>query len=502
MMKKSIFLAVLAWVSVFTAQSQDQNALKYGSMITQQTLRNHLEIVAADDMEGRDTGMPGQWKAAEYIASEFEKLGLKKVGNDNGQPSYLQKFDLYRTGFNEVSFKVGRESYKVPDVVFLGSATKTLKGSSTIEFVGGGTEEELVTANLRGKTALIYAPGPGYEAKVENARSKGAEAVMVVNVEEDSQFEQATRRFRNFATARRLGLPNPNAEDNMLWLVSPSQAAKIMGLSLEDLKNLNKGKAKAVKYSYTIERVEEAVPTANVIGVIEGTDLKDEVVVLSAHYDHVGMTPDGQVNNGADDDGSGTVAVMEFARAFAEAAKNGIQPRRTMVFLLVTGEERGLLGSRYYTDFDPIFPLENTVTNINIDMIGRLDTEHEESGHRNYVYPIGSAFLSSELKIIIDYNNTTYTNLDLDYRFDAPDDPNRFYFRSDHYNFAKHGIPVVFMFNGVHADYHRPTDTIDKIEWDVFEKRAHLIFFTAWDLAHRNRKPIVDQEMDERLTSR
>jgi hypothetical protein len=161
MMKKSIFLAVLAWVSVFTAQSQDQNALKYGSMITQQTLRNHLEIVAADDMEGRDTGMPGQWKAAEYIASEFEKLGLKKVGNDNGQPSYLQKFDLYRTGFNEVSFKVGRESYKVPDVVFLGSATKTLKGSSTIEFVGGGTEEELVTANLRGKTALIYAPGPG-----------------------------------------------------------------------------------------------------------------------------------------------------------------------------------------------------------------------------------------------------------------------------------------------------------------------------------------------------
>jgi hypothetical protein len=505
-MKKTILLALAAWVCVFTAQSQDKDALKYGSSITQQTLRKHLEVVASDDMQGRDTGEKGQWMAAEYLAAEFEKLGLKKVANDNGNASYLQKFNLQRSGYNEVSFKVGRNTFSVPDVVFFGNAVETLKGNSTIQFVGKGEDQDMEGMDLQGKTVLIYSPGPGYEAKVEAAKNMGANAAIVVTVEEDAQFEQVSRRFRNFATSRRLGLPNPNAENNLLWLVSPSQAASVLGVSLTEMAAMVNDRSfkdmKPVKYSYTVERVFEDVPTANVVGVIEGTDLKDEVVVVSAHYDHVGMTQDGQVNNGADDDGSGTVAILEFAKGFANALKDGKGPRRTMVFLLVTGEERGLLGSRYYTDFEPLFPLENTVTNINIDMIGRLDTEHEESGNRNYIYPIGSDFLSSELKIILDYANTTYTNLDLDYRYDAPDDPNRFYYRSDHYNFAKHGIPVVFMFNGVHADYHRPTDTIDKIEWDVFEKRAHLIFFTAWDLANRNRKPVVDQEMTERLTSR
>jgi Zn-dependent M28 family amino/carboxypeptidase len=505
MIKRSMALFFALFVA-FTGFGQNAEALKYGSMITQASLRKHLEIVAADDMEGRDTGTPGQWKAAEYIAAEFEKLGLVKPVNDGGKMSYLQKFDLERTGYGEVSFRVGSKSYAVPDVVFFGNTIKSKAGSGNIVFVGKGEASDIQGLNLKGATALLYSPGPGYEAKVDAIKKAGAEAVMVVNTENDEQFRNVSQRFRNFATARRLGLPNPNAVDNLLWIISPSQAAGIIGRSEADLvamaNSASHKSLKPVKYSYKIERVIEKVPTANVLGVVEGTDLKSEVVVLSAHYDHVGMTPDGQINNGADDDGSGTVAVMEMARAFAEAAKNGIPPRRTMVFLLVTGEERGLLGSRYYTDFDPIFPLENTVTNINIDMIGRLDTEHENNGIRDYIYPIGSAFLSTELKMIIDYTNVTYTNLKLDYRFDDPEDTNRFYFRSDHYNFAKHGIPVVFMFNGVHADYHKPTDTIDKIEWDVFEKRTHLIFFTAWDLAHRNRKPIVDMEMDERLTSR
>jgi len=230
--------------------------------------------------------------------------------------------------------------------------------------------------------------------------------------------------------------------------------------------------------------------------------LKEEYVVLTAHYDHVGVTADGQINNGADDDGSGTSAVIDMARAFKTAANEGNGPRRTMVFLLVTGEEKGLLGSRYYTDFDPIFTHSQTIANINIDMIGRLDTEHEESGHRNYVYPIGSEVLSSELKVILDYNNVMYTNMDLDYRYDDPEDTNRFYFRSDHYNFAKNNIPVIFFFNGVHADYHRPSDTIDKIEWDVFETRSRLVFYTSWDLANRSRKPMLDTKMDERLLTR
>jgi Zn-dependent M28 family amino/carboxypeptidase len=183
---------------------------------------------------------------------------------------------------------------------------------------------------------------------------------------------------------------------------------------------------------------------------------------------------------------------MEIAEAFTLAAKDGIRPRRSILFLNVSGEEKGLLGSEYYSDH-PIFPLENTVNNLNIDMVGRIDYEYQDQENQDYVYVIGSEMLSSQLKIINEYNNITYTNLKLDYKYDAEDDPNRFYYRSDHYNFAKHNIPVIFFFNGVHDDYHQPTDTVEKIEFDLMEKRAKLIFHTAWDLAHREHRTPVDR---------
>ncbi|MFT6828356.1 MAG: Zn-dependent M28 family amino/carboxypeptidase, partial [Roseivirga sp.] len=207
-----------------------------------------------------------------------------------------------------------------------------------------------------------------------------------------------------------------------------------------------------------------------------------------------GQNEDGTViNNGADDDGSGTTGVMEIAEAFAQAAKEGNRPRRSILFLNVTGEEKGLLGSEYYSE-NPLFPLDKTVNDLNIDMIGRVDPDHEND--RDYVYVIGSEKLSSHLKIISEYANITYTGLNLDYRYDDPADTNRFYYRSDHYNFAKKGIPIIFYFNGVHADYHRPTDTVDKIEFDVMAKRAQLIFHTAWILANRDQRTPVDKEDD------
>jgi Zn-dependent M28 family amino/carboxypeptidase len=237
------------------------------------------------------------------------------------------------------------------------------------------------------------------------------------------------------------------------------------------------------------------VPTENVMAYLEGTDKKEEVLVISSHYDHVGINSKGEINNGADDDGSGTVSVMEIAEAFATAAKEGKKPRRSILFLNVTGEEKGLLGSEYYSDH-PIFPLANTVNNINIDMVGRIDYEYQNAENKDYVYVIGSEMLSSHLKVINEYNNITYTNLILDYRYDAADDPNRFYYRSDHYNFAKHNIPVIFFFNGVHDDYHQPTDTVDKIEFPLMTKRAKLIFHTAWDLANRAERTPVDGTND------
>jgi Zn-dependent M28 family amino/carboxypeptidase len=232
-------------------------------------------------------------------------------------------------------------------------------------------------------------------------------------------------------------------------------------------------------------------PSENVLAYIKGSEKPDEVIIISAHLDHVGMDSEGNVFNGADDDGSGTVSVMQIAQAFQQAVKDGHGPKRSILFLHVTGEEIGLYGSRYYTEH-PIFPLENTVCDLNIDMIGRIDPDKKDDP--NYLYLIGSNKLSQELQDVSTAVNDKYTHLDLDYKFDDPNDPNRFYYRSDHYNFAKNNVPIIFYFNGVHEDYHKITDTPDKIEYDLMAKRAKLIFLTAWEIANRDHRIAVDKK--------
>jgi hypothetical protein len=228
----------------------------------------------------------------------------------------------------------------------------------------------------------------------------------------------------------------------------------------------------------------------NIWAFIEGTEKPNEVLVISAHYDHVGMK-NGEVFNGADDDGSGTVALLEIAQAFQKAKNDGFGPKRSILFLHVTGEEHGLHGSRFYSE-NPLFPIENTIANINIDMIGRRDTLHPKTN--NYVYVIGSDRLSSELHTINEEVNAKYTQLELDYKYNDRKDPERIYFRSDHYNFAKKGIPAIFFFNGIHADYHQSSDTPDKIEYDALAKRAQLAFVLAWELANRPERIKVDRD--------
>ena len=221
----------------------------------------------------------------------------------------------------------------------------------------------------------------------------------------------------------------------------------------------------------------------NVLGYIEGTDLKDELIIITAHYDHLGKH-DSLIFNGADDDASGVAGAMEIAEAFMIAKKEGYGPRRSILIMPVSGEEKGLLGSEYYTD-NPIYPLENTIANLNIDMIGRLDDWHDNG---NYVYLIGSDRLSLELHNLNEEINAKYIGLDLDYRFNDEEDPNRYYYRSDHYNFAKNNIPVIFYFNGIHEDYHRPSDTIEKLDFNKIETITKLIFLTAWELANRDER--------------
>lgn len=227
----------------------------------------------------------------------------------------------------------------------------------------------------------------------------------------------------------------------------------------------------------------------NILAFIEGSEKPEEIVVISAHYDHVG-TRNGVVYNGADDDGSGTVGVMEIAKAFQEAKKAGKGPKRSILFLHVTGEEHGLFGSEYYSD-NPVFPLANTVVDLNIDMIGRDDPENRG---KDYVYVIGSEMLSSELKVINEAANKKTNNLILNYKYDDPNDPERLYYRSDHYNFAKNNIPVAFFFDGIHEDYHKPTDDVEKIDYSLLAKRTQLVFATAWEIANRESRIVVDKK--------
>ena len=234
----------------------------------------------------------------------------------------------------------------------------------------------------------------------------------------------------------------------------------------------------------------QAVATENVVAIVEGSSKPEEYIVISSHLDHEGIK-NGKIYNGADDDGSGTVALLEIAEAFQAAAADGNGPARSIIFLHVSGEEKGLLGSRYYTD-NPLYPLASTVANLNIDMVGRTDPKRE-SDNRNYVYLIGTDRLSTELHEISEAANAATVKMELDYTYNAADDPNRFYFRSDHYNFAKNNIPVIFYFNGTHADYHKPTDTVEKIEYDLLAQRAQLVFYTAWELANREKRIVVDK---------
>ncbi len=265
------------------------------------------------------------------------------------------------------------------------------------------------------------------------------------------------------------------------------------------------------KMTLNISRGNEGeVDSENVIAIIEGTEKPEEYLILTAHLDHVGYGRTGsrlrksyigevkdRIHNGADDDGSGTVAMLEIAQAFKQASKKGKGPKRSIIFLHVTGEEKGLLGSAYYSD-NPIYPLSNTVANLNLDMIGRIDPTRK-GDKREYIYIIGSDHDSQDLHEISEQTNLQTVNLDLDYRYNAKDDPQRFYYRSDHYNFAKKGIPIIFYFSGTHEDYHLPSDTPDKINYDLLELRSKLIFYTAWNIANRDQRVVIDPKPEPEI---
>jgi Zn-dependent M28 family amino/carboxypeptidase len=486
---RRIFLLLATGLSLAAAAQKGAKPETFGNSITVDDLKKHLYIVAGPEMEGRETATEGQRKAAAYIENHFKSLGL--LPGNNG--SYQLVFPVFQDSLIHAAMEVNGQSF-APGKDFsinLGSSYNSTMLGSEVVFVGYGFSDSLRDdykgVNTRGKIVLIL-PGmpPGRNQRGSSvwdaAAKNGAAAILMVQ----SGFPRSagnTRSNQYLNGFKRTIYPN-------LFNISEGIAKAIMGAdfatAIEGMKNGNpQSKTYMADVKLDFNKISRQLPSSNVIGYIEGSDKKDEFVFITAHYDHLGKRNDSTIYYGADDDGSGTVSVLELAEAFTKAKAAGKGPRRSIVFMAVSGEEKGLWGSEYYSDH-PLFPLDKTTVDLNIDMIGRIDPKRKVGDSTNYVYVVGDDKLSSDLRPISEAANKKYIKMELDYKYNAPNDPERIYFRSDHYNFARKGVPIIFYFNGTHNDYHRPTDTPDKINYPLMAKRAKLVFYTAWDMANRD----------------
>ena len=495
----------------------------YADLVTAARLRTHLAVLASDEYEGRETGTKGQHLAAAYVAAQFQAAGLAGPGPDPGAP-YLQKFQLETVAWAPgATLQVGNTRYQWPND-FYGRGTTGFDQETELRpvFVGFGIEQagyaDYQGLDVAGRDVLILqgepttpsgkpllSPDGSYtrwgrddRAKLAAALQHGVRSVLFVDFRPNGNFEKTAARLAPALARPSLRMAGEAPPRPPVFYLAPAVGYRLLGTNAAAVARYlaQTGAAgQPVASPFTAgplkikaPKTRTPVATENALGFVEGSDKKDEVLVVSAHHDHLGII-DGQVYNGADDDGSGTAAIINLAEAFAQARKDGHGPRRSLLFLSVTGEEEGLFGSEYYTAH-PVFPLASTVADLNVDMVGRTDPAHE--GKPDYVYVIGSDKLASQLKAVVVAENQQYTHLDLDYKYDDPADPNRFYYRSDHYNFAVHRVPVAFFFNGVHADYHQASDKIEKIQFDKMEARARLVFHTAWELANRDARIAVD----------
>ncbi|MCJ8208173.1 M28 family peptidase [Mucilaginibacter sp. RS28] len=503
-MKRILLGAVSMALFNCSYAQKDKTAEKFAQYISVEDAKKHLTILASDEFEGRETAKPGGDKAANYLAGEFKKMGLQAPVNG----SYF--LDIPLVNISSVVTAIDLNGFKPSwgkDYAATGITSSANVNTNEVVFVGYGSDEDLNKTDLAGKVVLFVnedkaAAGESVRETVnrrlqalKNIVAKKPALIIAVSAAPRFRGQNGSERLsiKSSKTAATTGTPvvsiTAAAADQMLkntgktWAQLKESAAQVINAKV------------AVNYEYNAKDAK----AVDVLGFLPGSDakLKDEVLVFSAHYDHIGMLPEGtrgdRINNGADDDGSGTTGILEIARAFTQAKKQGHGPRRSILFLGNVGEEKGLLGSEYYTDH-PVFPIANTITDLNIDMIGRRDPSHE--GKPDYCYLIGSNKLSTTLHKISENANNTYTHLDIDYKYNDPKDPERIYYRSDHYNFARFGVPIVFYFDGVHADYHRPSDEVDKIDFPLLVKRAQLVFYTGWDLANRDIRPVVDVSND------
>lgn len=497
---RTFFLGTILLISMQAGFAQKTVKPKpFAETITEKELQTHLYTLAGPDMEGRETATEGQRKAAAYIENFFRQIGLKPGNNG----SFQQTFPVYRDSLVSSTLMVNNAEFKLnQDYQPVLQMSRTAgQYFSEVVFAGhgivDGSYDDYAGLDVTGKAVLIldgapssYKAQPGRRGfrgpsalygKINAAAERGAAALLVVSPGFPRQpLPSLGSMYVNLYSAQQ----GPG-----IYAVSSKVAEAIMGenfAALTQKAKTEKLTAKTINADVLLELNKQVkrLESTNVLGYVEGTTKSDEWLIVTAHYDHLGKRGD-VIYFGADDDGSGTVGVLEIAQAVAAAKAEGKGPARNIMFMTVSGEEKGLWGSDYFASH-PTIPMDKLTADLNIDMIGRVDTERKLADTLNYIYVVGDDKLSTELKPLSESVNNQHLKMTLDYKFNDPNDPEQIYFRSDHYNFAKNGVPVIFYYDGMlKADYHKPTDTPDKINYTLLKKRAQLVFYTAWEMANR-----------------
>ena len=529
-----------AAAAVSTATSANTTARGNVDYITEARMKEYLSYIASDELEGRDTPSPGLDAAAKYIAAHLSRWGVKPAGDDG---TYFQRIALRRTKLdaaatraevNGQSFSFGEDFLAQPipgtasaPLVFVGygwtvksknlNPYQNLDVKDKIVVALGGFPKGLLPTDLAGKQ------GEDWANPIDSAQKHGAKGLIFIpSPQALTNWPQTRRVVTEFGALQVDKFIKPNAS---LPIVSVSmkmaeallqgekQASAILNLEMRhQVEPFELSRDKKVSLSIVVRA--ETLWTQNVIGVLEGSDatLKNEYVAIGAHYDHVGKGLPSEdptkfppkdkntadvIYNGADDDGSGTVAVLMMAEAFARSAA---RPKRSLLFIWHCGEEKGLWGSQYFTEY-PTVPLNQIITQLNIDMIGRsrpagdANPANDKLAKPNEVFLIGSKMMSTELGGLSEAVNKSYLDLSFNYRFDDPRDPEQYFYRSDHFNYARKGIPIIFYMDGDHEDYHRPSDSIEKIDFRQLERVTRTIHATAWELANLAQRPRVDKPL-------
>jgi hypothetical protein len=529
-----------ATAPVTTKSSLPSGARVAAERIAAAQLKKDLYFVSSDEMAGRDTPSPGLDATAKFLAERLKSAKLKPAGDDN---TYFQTIEMRRTKVDAAGTRAetGGKTFRYGEDFLVAATAGTASGALVYVSHGWVIASKNIDAyqgmDVRDKIVIVSAGLPrGVERSAlgntitdaENpanaAQKRGARGViMITNYPDFDRWWSLRRRALERGRPDIVRFQERDGAESKTQLPTIMPSVAMLNLlfdgerqsAAEIMRNTVAGTAPEAfelapqkRLSFTVNVANVSTNTQNVVAVLEGKDpvLKNEYVAVGAHYDHVGVgqaVNGDSIYNGADDDGSGTVAVLALAEALARAPR----PRRSILFVWHSGEEKGLKGSEYFVEY-PTVPLDKIVAQFNIDMIGRSkkpgDQNPRNSGLTgpNEIYVIGSKMMSTALGELSERVNKTYLNLSLNYLYDRPNDPQRLFYRSDHYNYAKKGIPIIFYFDGIHEDYHRPSDTADKIDYGKMEKVTRTIFMTLSEVANSDARPVVDKPLQVENTER